>query len=305
MSLIFLSEVQRALQLQMPVVALESAVITHGLPSPYNLSLAKDMETTVRQNGATPATIAILEGAIHIGLNPFQLERLAQGSHEAIKVSRRDVVVAMQRKVNGGTTVAGTMFLAHKAGIKVFATGGIGGVHRGEIFDISADLYALSDTPLIVVCAGAKAILDLKATVERLESLSVPVIGYQTEEFPGFYSQESGLKVEISLNTPDEIVDFALIHWNLGMRSAVLVVQPPPQEEAIPRKEVETWIARATEEVMHSGIRGQAVTPYLLRRIDELSSGRALRVNLALLLNNAVLAAKIAQALSHRMQKRV
>lgn len=305
MSLIFLSEVQRALQLQMPVVALESAVITHGLPSPYNLSLAKDMETTVRQNGATPATIAILDGAIHIGLNPFQLERLAQGSNEAIKVSRRDVVVAMKRKVNGGTTVAGTMFLAHKAGIKVFATGGIGGVHRGEIFDISADLYALSDTPLIVVCAGAKAILDLKATVERLESLSVPVIGYQTEEFPGFYSQESGLKVNLSLNTPDEIVDFALIHWDLGMRNAVLVVQPPPQEEAIPRKEVETWIARATEEAMHEGMRGQAVTPYLLRRVNELSSGRALRVNLALLLNNAALAAKIAQALSRRMQKRV
>ncbi len=305
MSLIFLSEVQRALQLQMPVVALESAVITHGLPSPYNLSLAKDMETTVRQNGATPATIAILDGAIHIGLNPFQLERLAQGSNDAIKVSRRDVVVAMKRKVNGGTTVAGTMFLAHKAGIKVFATGGIGGVHRGEIFDISADLYALSDTPLIVVCAGAKAILDLNATVERLESLSVPVIGYQTEEFPGFYSQETGLKVNISLNTPDEIVDFALTHWNLGMRSAVLVVQPPPQEEAIPQKEVETWIGRATEEAMHKGIRGQAVTPYLLRRVDELSGGRALRVNLALLLNNAALAAKIAQALSRRMQKRV
>ncbi len=304
-SLIFLSEVQRALQLKMPVVALESAVITHGLPSPYNLSLARDMETTVRQNGATPATIAILKGVIHIGLNTFQMERLAQESREAMKVSRRDVAVAVLQKASGGTTVAGTMFLAHKAGIKVFATGGIGGVHRGEVFDISADLYALSDTPLIVVCAGAKAILDLKATVERLESLSVPVVGYQTNEFPGFYSKETGLSVNISLNTPQEIVEFALTHWELGMRSAVLVVQSPPQEEAIPRTEVEAWIERATQEAMRDGIRGQALTPYLLRRVDELSGGRALRVNLALLLNNARLAAGIARALSHKMQKQI
>ncbi len=298
--LILLSEVNQALQLGMPVVALESAVITHGLPSPYNLSLARDMETTVRRHGATPATIAILNGRVHIGLNALHMERLAQGGEEMIKVSRRDIAVAIQRKVHGGTTVAGTITLAHRVGIKVFATGGIGGVHREAPFDISADLYALSDTPLIVVCAGAKAILDLNATVERLESLSIPVLGYQTKEFPAFYSRESGLPVSLSVNTVTEIVEFARLHWEMGMRSAVLVVQPPPAEEAIPRQTVEGWIQRANAEAMQAGIRGNALTPYLLRRVDELSNGQALRVNLALLLHNARLAAQIAVALTHQ-----
>ncbi len=298
-NLIILSEVGQALHLGMPVVALESAVITHGLPSPYNLSVAKNMETVIRQHGATPATIAILRGKVHIGLNPMQIEQLAQKSEETIKVSRRDIALAIQRKINGGTTVAASIALAHQARIKVFATGGIGGVHRESPFDISADLYALSDTPLIVVCAGAKAILDLNATVERLESLSVPVLGYQTKEFPAFYSRESGLPVSLSMSTPAEIVEFAHFHWELGMRSAVLVVQPPPPEEALPRAQVEEWIRRANEEAMRSGVRGGALTPYLLRRVDELSNGRALRVNLALLLNNAHLAAQIAVALAH------
>jgi pseudouridine-5'-phosphate glycosidase len=303
--LILLSEVSQALQLGMPVVALESAVITHGLPSPYNLSLARDMETAVRTNGATPATIAILDGKVHIGLNALQMERLAQKSEETIKVSRRDIAVAIQRKVHGGTTVAGSITLAHQAGIKVFATGGIGGVHREAPFDISADLYALSDTPLIVVCAGAKAILDLNATVERLESLSVPVLGYQTKEFPAFYSRESGLPLSLSVNSPAEIVEFAQLHWEMGLRSAVLVVQPPPAEEAIPRQTVEGWIQRANAEAMQAGVRGNALTPYLLRRVDELSNGQALRVNLALLLHNARLAAQIAVALAHQAHRQV
>ncbi|MFO3797515.1 MAG: pseudouridine-5'-phosphate glycosidase [Anaerolineales bacterium] len=304
-SLLILSEVQRALQLGMPVVALESAVITHGLPEPYHLSLAQDVEMTVRQNGATPATIAMLDGKIHIGLNTFELERLAQKKGETLKISRRDIAIGILKKANGGTTVAGTIFLAHKVGIQVFATGGIGGVHRETIFDISADLYALADTPLIVVCAGAKAILDLQATLERLESLSVPVVGYQTKEFPAFYSRESGLPVGIRLERVEEIVEFALTHWQLGMRSAVLVTQPPPEEEAIPRAEVERWIEQANQEARRQGIRGQEITPYLLQRVNELSDGRALRVNLALLRNNAALAARIAYELARRNQKQI
>lgn len=304
-SLVVLSEVQRALNLSLPVVALESAVITHGLPEPYHLSLARDAEMIVRQNGATPATIAILDGKVHIGLNTFEMERLAQKEGETLKVSRRDVAVATLKKANGGTTVAGTMFIAHQIGIQVFATGGIGGVHRETTFDISADLYALSDTPMIVVCAGAKAILDLEATLERLESLSVPVIGYQTQEFPAFYSRESGLPVHVRLDKIEEIVEFAHIHWNLGMRSAVLVVQPPPDEDAIPRAEVERWIEQASREAMSKGIRGQGLTPYLLRRVDELSDGRALRANLALLRQNAALAARIAYTLASMHQKRI
>lgn len=304
-SLVVLSEVQRALNLGLPVVALESAVITHGLPEPYHLSLARDAEMIVRQNGATPATIAILDGKVHIGLNTFEMERLAQKEGETLKVSRRDVAVATLKKANGGTTVAGTMFIAHQIGIQVFATGGIGGVHRETTFDISADLYALSDTPMIVVCAGAKAILDLEATLERLESLSVPVIGYQTQEFPAFYSRESGLPVHVRLDKIEEIVEFAHIHWNLGMRSAVLVVQPPPDEDAIPRAEVERWIEQASREAMSKGIRGQGLTPYLLRRVDEISDGRALRANLALLRQNAALAARIAYTLASMHQKRI
>nr|BAL56949.1 indigoidine synthase A family protein [uncultured Chloroflexota bacterium] len=295
-----LSEVRRALNLGLPVVALESAVITHGLPAPSHLSLAQDAETIVRQNGATPATIAILKGQVHIGLNPVELERLAQKSTETLKISRRDIAVAILKQANGGTTVAGTMFLAHKAGIQVFATGGIGGVHRGMVFDISADLYALSDTPMLVVCAGAKAILDLQATLERLESLSVPVVGYQTNEFPAFYSRESGLPVNIRLDQVEDIVEFALAHWQLGMQSAVLVVQPPPEEEAIPGIEVEKWIEQANREAALKGVRGPQLTPYLLQRVDELSSGRALRANLALLRQNAALAARIASALALR-----
>ncbi|MFN3741111.1 MAG: pseudouridine-5'-phosphate glycosidase [Anaerolineales bacterium] len=304
-SLLILSEVQRALQLGMPVVALESAVITHGLPEPYHLSLARDVEMIVRQNGATPATIAILDGKVHIGLNTFELEHLAQKNGETLKVSRREIAIAILKKANGGTTVAGTMFLAHKVGIQVFATGGIGGVHREAIFDISADLYALAEIPMIVVCAGAKAILDLRATLERLESLSVPVVGYQTEEFPAFYSRESGLAVSIRLDKVEEIVEFALTHWQLGVRSAVLVTQPPPEEEAIPRTEMEKWIEQANQEAMRQGIHGQALTPYLLRRVNELSGNRALRVNLALLRSNAALAARIAHELALRNQKRI
>ena len=232
------ADIERALRLNQPIVALESAVITHGLPFPQNLQLARDMEATIRREGATPATIALLDGKIRVGLTDEELARLSQAS-SPLKVSHRDFATAIVKKASGGTTVAGTMLAANNSGIKVFATGGIGGVHKEGVFDISTDLRALAETPMIVVCAGAKAILDLPATLEYLETMGVPVAGYQTDEFPAFYSRESGLKVSVRLDSPQEIVDFANAHWSLGMRSAVLVANPIPETEAISKSEME------------------------------------------------------------------
>jgi pseudouridylate synthase len=291
------NEVSRALNLSQPIVALESTVITHGLPHPQNLELARNMEQEVRHNGATPATIAILDGKIRIGLSDEELARLAQ-AESTLKVSRRDFATAIIKKATGGTTVAGTMFAAEQAGIKVFATGGIGGIHRESRHDISADLQALADTPMIVVCAGAKAILDLPATLEYLETMSVPVAGYQTDEFPAFYSRESGLNVSVRLDSPEEIAAFARAHWSAGGCGAVLVTNPVPITDAIPKSEVDPIIAKASAEALAKNIHGQAVTPFLLKRISELTHGRSLRTNLSLLLNNARLSAQIARALT-------
>jgi pseudouridine-5'-phosphate glycosidase len=286
-------EISRALSLGLPSVALESTVITHGLPHPQNLELARDMEQTVRQNGAIPATIALLDGKIRVGLTPDLLDQLGADVHP-LKVSRRDFAAVVTQKASGGTTVAGTMFAAAQAGIRVFATGGIGGVHREAHFDISTDLQALADTPMIVVCAGAKAILDLPATLEYLETMAVPVVGYGTDEFPAFYSRESGLPVSARLDSPGAIVEFARAHWELGLRSAVLVTNPIPITKAIPGSEMEPLIAQASQEAQEAGIHGQAVTPFLLKRVAELTAGKSLRANLSLLLNNARLASEIA-----------
>ncbi len=286
-------EIARALNFGTPVVALESTVITHGLPQPQNLELARDMEQQVRDNDATPATVALLDGEIRIGLSDEELVRLSE-SDSVLKVSHRDFATAILKKKNGGTTVAGTMFAAQLAGIKVFATGGIGGVHKESSFDISTDLRALAEIPMIVVCAGAKAILDLPATLEYLETMGVPVVGFQTDEFPAFYSRESGLHVSVRLDSPKEIADFARAHWDLGMRSAVLVTNPVPETEAISQVEMEPMILQASEEAIEQGIHGQKLTPFLLGRISELTEGKSLRTNLALLLNNARLAARIA-----------
>ena len=286
-------EVSRALNLATPIVALESTVITHGLPRPRNLELARDMEAAVRKGDAVPATIALLDGEIRIGLSDEELVRLSE-SDSTLKVSHRDFATAIVKKMSGGTTVAGTMFAAHNAGIQVFATGGIGGVHKESSFDISTDLRALAQTPMIVVCAGAKAILDLPATLEYLETMGVPVVGCQTDEFPAFYSRESGLGVSVRLDTPKEIAEFARAHWRLGMRSAVLVTNPVPETEAIPKSEMEPVIAKASAEAVAGQVHGQALTPFLLNRISELTEGKSLRANLALLLNNARLAAQIA-----------
>ena len=301
--IIFSSEISRARKLSLPVVALESTVITHGLPHPQNLSLARDMEAAVREEGATPATIALVGGKVRVGLSETEIEDLSR-STTAVKISRRDIAAAMLRKLDGGTTVAGTMHIAHQAGLRLFATGGIGGVHHEARFDVSTDLQALADTPMIVVCAGAKAILDLPATLEYLETLSVPVVGYGTGEFPAFYSRESGLKVSLQLDSPEEIVEFAQLHWEAGLRSAVLVCNPVPAASAIPRKEMEPLITAASREAVGKKIGGKALTPFLLERLRVMTEGRSLVTNIALLLNNAHLAGRIAQALPARQHKR-
>lgn len=293
-NMVISSDVARAINFGSPLVALESTVITHGLPYPQNLELARDMEQQVRENGAVPATIALIDGEIRVGLSDSEVASLAV-EKSVLKVSRRDFATAIVKRKSGGTTVAGTMFAAQLAGIKVFATGGIGGVHKESSFDISTDLQALADTPMIVVCAGAKAILDLPATLEYLETMGVPVVGYQTDEFPAFYSRESGLGVSARLDTPKEIAGFAQAHWKLGMRSAILVTNPIPKADAIPMAEMDPIIKQASEEAVQKGIHGQKLTPFLLGRVSELTDGRSLNTNLALLLNNARLAALIAR----------
>lgn len=303
MNLIISREINRALDLSLPIVALESTVITHGLPRPQNLSLARDMEETVRAEGAAPATIGVLRGRIRIGMSESELEELSN-EPKPIKISQRDLATAVVQGKSGGTTVAGTMFAAHAAGIKVFATGGIGGVHKESRFDVSMDLQALARIPMIVVCAGAKAILDLPATLEYLETMAVPVVGYQTNNFPAFYSRESGLKTSLKVDAPEEIVRLARTHWNMGMKSAILVTQPLPVRDAIPKKEVDEWINQASAEALEKKKRGQELTPFLLQRISELSGGRSLHANLSLLLNNAGLAAEISKVLARQSRQR-
>ncbi len=287
-----------------PIVALESTVLTHGLPRPQNLQLAHDMEDAVREEGATPATIGFLDGTLHVGMNDAELERLAN-EKDPYKVGPRDFATVITNEACGGTTVAGTMLACKHAGIHVFATGGIGGVHRDAPFDISADLQALATIPMIVVCAGAKAILDLPATLEYLETMSVPVIGYGTDDFPAFYSRKSGLGVTENLDNPQDIVDFAKTHWDAGLQSAVLVANPVPERDAIPNKEMEPLIEQANREARDQGVHGKELTPFLLERITELTKGKSMKANLALLLNNARLAAQIAKALRTSDRKRI
>jgi pseudouridine-5'-phosphate glycosidase len=290
------AEVKRAMNISLPIVALESTVLTHGLPRPQNLQLAHDMERAVREQGGTPATIGFLDGYLHIGLTESELDRLANEQH-AYKVGPRDFATIIMQQACGGTTVAGTMFACKTSNIKVFATGGIGGVHREMSMDISADLQALATIPMIVVCAGAKAILDLPATLEYLETMSVPVIGYGTDEFPAFYSRESGLRVSLRLDSPQEIVYFAKTHWSAGLQSAVLVVNPIPAADAIPKFEMDPLIERASREAKEQKVHGKELTPFLLKRISELTKGESMKANLGLLLNNARLAAQIGKAI--------
>jgi len=279
-----------------PIVALESAVITHGLPRPENLNLARNMEAEVRAYGAMPATVALLDGKIRIGLSDSQLETLANLDRTR-KISLRDFGIALAGGLSGGTTVAATLFVAANTRMRVFATGGIGGVHRGASFDISADLPQLGRTPVLVVCAGAKAILDLPATMEVLETQGVPVLGYQTGEFPAFYTRTSGLPVDRRVDSPEEAAEIATQAWEAGLRSAVLLVVPPPKETALSEEMMEAAIQSALAEADAQGIHGAATTPFLLGRVSELTGGESLRANLALLRNNAKVAAQVAVAM--------
>ncbi|MEZ4658299.1 MAG: pseudouridine-5'-phosphate glycosidase [Caldilineaceae bacterium] len=287
-----------------PPVALESTVITHGLPYPQNLTLARDMEAAVRAQGAQPRTIGIVRGELIAGLSPAQLEYLATAAqtaaeHNLHKISRRDLPIAVARQWNGGATVATTMWIAHRHGIQVFATGGIGGVHRGDGTDVSADLQELAQTPVIVVCAGAKAILDLPATLEYLETYGVSVIGLGTDEFPAFYSHQSGLPVDVCCQSVAEVAAIWRAKQQLGLPGGLLVTVPVPKAEEIPAAEIEPVIQQAVAEAAQQGLRSAQVTPFLLSRVAQLTGERSLRANLALLKNNAVVAAQIAVALGH------
>jgi pseudouridine-5'-phosphate glycosidase len=297
-------EIAQARTLGLPIVALESAVITHGLPYPDNLYLVQDVERDVRDQGAIPATIGVLDGGIQVGLEANQLERLAIG-RGLRKASPRDFSRLIAQGESGGTTVAGTIFVAHAVGIRVFATGGIGGVHRGDPNDVSADLPQLARTPIVVVCAGAKAILDLPATLEYLETHAVPVVGYQTEQFPAFYSRQSGLLTSARADTPEEVALMAQLHWDLGLSSALLVTAPPPVEVAMEHENVKEAIEQALKEARRERIHGQAVTPFLLKRVSELTDRESLSANLGLLRNNARLAGQVAGSLARRPHLRM
>jgi pseudouridine-5'-phosphate glycosidase len=279
-----------------PAVALESTVISHGLPYPQNLLLAREMEAIVRASGAEPRTVGLIAGVPIAGLDAAQIEHLAV-SDGVRKVSRRDLPIVAARKLNGATTVATTMWFAHRFGVQVFATGGIGGVHRGGAGDVSADLEELAQTPVLVVCAGAKAILDLPGTLEYLETHGVPVIGYGTDEFPAFYSRSSGLPVDARCDYADEVAAIWTAQRELGLPGGMLVAVPVPVEDEIPAAEIEPVIARALDEADEQGLRSAEVTPFLLSRIAELSGARSLDANLALLKNNARVAAEIAVAI--------
>lgn len=299
LSLIRSAEVAAAQASGRPVVALESTILTHGMPYPQNLEVAKTVENDLRAAGATPATIAVIEGRLHIGLEDEQLERLAQAKGVA-KLSRADLAVCLASGGTGATTVAATMIAAHQAGISVFATGGIGGVHRGaeNSFDISADLMELAQTPVTVVAAGAKAILDVDKTLEVLETQGVPVIAVGQNSFPAFWSAESPLEAPLRMDTAEDVAKAHALRASMGIPGGQLVANPIPAEDEIPAEELAPVIAQAQEDADSHGIKGKAVTPYLLQRIFELTEGRSLTANIALVRNNARLAAKIAQALS-------
>ncbi|MCL6708079.1 pseudouridine-5'-phosphate glycosidase [Pseudomonas sp. R2.Fl] len=281
-----------------PLVALESTIITHGMPYPGNLTMAKSVEEIIRHAGAVPATIAVIEGTLHIGLEPEQTEALAQAKG-VMKLSRADLAFAIAERRTGATTVAATMIAASRAGISVFATGGIGGVHRGaeESFDISADLEELARTGVIVVSAGPKAILDIPKTLEVLETRGVPVVAYDSEEFPAFWSRSSGLDSPLTLPSPEAIANFQRTRESLGLGGGMLIANPVPQEFEIPREEMEIYIGRALASAEREGISGKAVTPFLLDSLFHLTAGRSLKTNIALVENNARLAAEIAVAL--------
>lgn len=289
-------EVQAALDEGKPVVALESTIISHGMPYPRNVETALMVEDTVRKNGAIPATIAIIGGRLKAGLSKEEIEYLGKTGRGVAKASRRDVAALVAGKKDGATTVTTTMMIAHMAGIEIFATGGIGGVHRGAetTMDISADLEELAQTPVMVVCAGAKSILDLGLTLEYLETKGVPVIGYGTDELPAFYTRESGLGVDYRVDSPSELADIFNAQRELGLKGGMLVTNPIPEEYSMDKEEIDRVIEQALEECAKQGIKGKETTPFLLAKVVELTGGDSLESNIKLVLNNATVAAKTA-----------
>lgn len=289
-------EVKNALSEGRPVVALESTIISHGMPYPQNVETALAVEQTIRDNGAVPATIAIIGGRLKAGCSREEIEHLGRKGQAVIKASRRDLPVLVARKEDGATTVATTMIIAAMAGIRVFATGGIGGVHRGAetTMDISADLEELAQTPVMVVCAGAKSILDLGLTLEYLETKGVPVIGYGTEELPAFYTRKSGFKVDYRIDTPEELAAAFMAKMGMGLSGGMLVTNPIPEEYSMDADYINAAIDRAVEKSRELGIKGKETTPFLLAEIKDITAGHSLEANIQLVLNNARLAARTA-----------
>ena len=289
-------EVEQAVKKGKPVVALESTIISHGMPYPQNVETALEVERIIRENGAVPATIAILGGRLKAGLTPEEIDYLGKTGTEVAKASRRDLPVLVAQGLDGATTVTTTMMIAAMAGIKIFATGGIGGVHRGAetTMDISADLEELAQTPVMVVCAGAKSILDLGLTLEYLETHGVTVIGYGTKELPAFYTRKSGFGVDYELDTPEELAKAFHVKQELGMKGGMLVTNPVPEEYSMDPNVINSAIEKAVKEAKKLGIHGKETTPYLLAKIKEITGGDSLVANIALVKNNAALAAKTA-----------
>lgn len=291
-------EIADAVAEKRPVVALETTIVTHGMPYPENIATARSLECEVRALGAIPATIAVMDGAIRIGLSPAELEQLAT-TPNVLKLSRNDLAYALATRQPGATTVAATMICAHLGGIRVFATGGIGGVHRGAstTFDISADLEELARTPVAVVCAGAKALLDLPKTLEYLETRGVPVVGYRTGEFPAFWSRSSGLPVPLRLDSAPDIARMLEIKWSMGLEGGAIIANPVDAADEIPAAEISSYIETAVAEAASQGIAGKTVTPFILGRMVQITGGRSLRTNIALVQSNARLAAELARYL--------
>lgn len=292
-----LPEVSAALEAGQPVVALESTVIAHGLPRPQNLEIGRRLQMLVRAQGVTPATVAVIGGRVKIGLSDNELAQLADGT-DVLKVSRRDFPTVVARQLDGATTVAGSMMGAYWAGIGVLATGGIGGVHQGDLFDVSADLPELARTPVIVVCSGAKAILNLSATLEWLETRGVPVVGYGVDELPAFYARSSGLALDLRADNPGQVAALLEAQRSLDLSGGMVVAVPPPERDALPSGEMQAAIEQALTQAEVVGVRGKHTTPFLLQQIGTLTSGASLRANIALLENNVQVAAHIASALA-------
>jgi pseudouridine-5'-phosphate glycosidase len=292
-------EIRRAVHAGTPVVALESTIVTHGLPGPRNLEVARAAERQLRELDVTPATIGVVDGVATVGLSDEQIERMCTDD-ASVKLSTRDLPVAAAKRLSGGTTVAATSFLAHRAGVRVFATGGLGGVHRGAgtTFDESADLVALACTPVLVVSAGVKSILDVAATLERLETLGIPVVGYRTTRYPGFYVADSGFEIEYAVDSPAEAAAMVRARDELGIRAAILVANPVAESRQLPPEIHDRALAEALAAADHAGIQGHDITPYLLDHLQRSTAGRSLEVNVEVYRGNVALAAEIAQALT-------